>query len=283
MHVSIIIVNYNTFELTSNCIRSIYNKVKDIAFEIILVDNASNEKNPEDFKVEFPNITLIKSETNLGFAKGNNLGIQHATGDYILLLNSDCELRNNAPLISYEYMKSHPTCGMSTVQLHYPDGRLQYNCRKFRTIGWDLLEVIPLYLLLPKAKKEELMLHHYFKHDREVSCDWVWGTYMFFPRSILKSLPGEKLAEDFFMYSEDVLWCWQIKQLGLSISFVPEGKVMHVHKGSSKGKKNHFQKMGIDNHAIFMKRIYPNWKWYIFNFIYKSKQHSFSLLKKILN
>ena len=279
MQVSIIIVNYNTFELTSKCIRSIYDQVKDIAFEIILVDNASTEKNPDEFKLEFSTITIIKSETNLGFAKGNNLGIQHARGENILLLNSDCELRNNAPLISYKYMKSHPRCGMSTVQLHYPDGRIQYNCRKFRTIGWELLELVPLYLVLPKARKEELMLHHYFKHDRKMSCDWVWGTYMFFPRSILKSLPGEKLAEDFFMYSEDVLWCWQVKELGLDISFIPEGKVMHVHKGSSKGKKNSFHQMGVNNHAIFMKRIYPNWKWHIFKLIYCSKQQLISLLK----
>lgn len=280
MQVSIIIVNFNTFELTSNCIRSIYEKMNGLAYEIILVDNASNERNPDDFKVEFPNIKLIKSEINLGFAKGNNLGIEQATGEYILLLNSDCELINNAPLLSYEYMEANKNCGLSTVQLKYPTGKLQYNCRRFRSISWELLEIIPLYLLLSKEKREALMLHHYFDHNRKIDCDWVWGTYMFFTREVLKSLPGEKLAEDFFMYCEDVLWCWQIKQLGLDITFLPEGKVMHVHKGSSSNKKSHFQKMGIKNHEIFMRRIYPDWRWYIFMAIYKSKQAIFSLIQK---
>ena len=233
MQVSIVIVNFNTFELTSNCIRSIYNKVSGLDVEIILVDNASHERNPDDFINIFPEIILIKSEQNLGFAKGNNLGIAQAKGEYILLLNSDCELLNNAPLLSYDYMKKNNSCGLSTVQLQYPNGKLQYNCRRFRTISWELLEVVPLYLLLPKMKREELMLHHYFNHQRQIACDWVWGAYMFFPSKLLQQLPGGKLAEDFFMYCEDTLWCWQIKQLGYTINFLPEAKVMHVHKGTN--------------------------------------------------
>jgi len=280
MQVSIIIVNFNTFELTSKCIQSIYDKIEDLAFEIILVDNASHECDPEKFKENFPEINLIKSVQNLGFAKGNNLGIAQAKGEYILLLNSDCELLNNGPLLSYNYMKENKSCGLSTVQLQYPNGKLQYNCRRFRTIEWELLEVAPLYLLLPKKKREALMLHHYFNHQRQIECDWVWGTYMFFPSKLLLQMPGGKLAEDFFMYCEDTLWCWQIKQLGYSINFIPNAKVMHVHKGSSSNKhKSHFQQMGIKNHAIFMRKIYPNWKWNVFNIIYSLKQSIFSILK----
>jgi GT2 family glycosyltransferase len=248
--------------------------------EIILVDNASHERNPDDFINIFPEIILIKSEQNLGFAKGNNLGIAQAKGEYILLLNSDCELLNNAPLLSYDYMEKNNSCGMSTVQLQYPNGKLQYNCRRFRTISWELLELIPLYLLLPKKKRESLMLHHYFDHQRQIDCDWVWGAYMFFPSKILLQLPGEKLAEDFFMYCEDTLWCWQIKQLGYTINFLPEAKVMHVHKGSSNSKnKSHFQQMGIKNHATFMRKIYPDWRWYVFNAIYTLKQSIFRIIK----
>lgn len=279
VQISIVIVNYNTFDLTSRCIRSIYEKLLINSFEVILVDNDSKDKDPEDFLKEFPKIKLIKSNVNLGFAKGNNLGIQNAEGEYILLLNSDCELINNAPNLSYDYMKSNPACGLNTIQLQYPDGKLQYNCRRFRTIGWELLEIFPLYLFLPKEKKESLMLHHYFDHKRFMKCDWVWGAYMFFPKKILEQLPGQKLAEDYFMYCEDTLWCWQIKNIGYEIHFLPEGKVMHVHKGSSANKKKFFLDMGIKNHAIFMRKIYPDWRWYIFNLIYKSKQALVYFLK----
>ncbi|MFN5423175.1 MAG: glycosyltransferase family 2 protein, partial [bacterium] len=173
----------------------------------------------------------------------------------------------------FKYMEENPQCGMSTVRLQYPDGRLQYNCRRFRTIKWELLEIIPLYRLLPRQEREDLMLHHYFSHDRIINCDWVWGTFMFFRADIVQKLPNKKLAEDFFMYCEDVLWCWQIKQLGLKITFLPEGKVMHVHKASSKGKIKQIKKTIIHNHSLFMKRIYPDWRWYIFNLIYKTKQN----------
>jgi GT2 family glycosyltransferase len=274
MDLSFVIVNYNTLELTSNCIQSIIDKTTGLTYEIIVVDNASPDMDPDELSKRHPSIHLVKSNANIGFAKGNNLGVEKANGKYILLLNSDCELINNAPKLCFDYMESTPKCGMTTVQLQYPDGRIQHNCRKFRTIGWELLEVFPLYFLLNKNRREELMLHHYFGHNREVSCDWVWGAYMFFPRDILQKLPSKKLSEDFWMYCEDTLWCWEFKELGYDIRFLPQGKVMHVHKGSSKTRSQvrSSKKMSNQNHLLFMKRVYPNWRWYLFKWIFLTKQ-----------
>jgi GT2 family glycosyltransferase len=275
MQLSIIIINYNTFDLTSKCIQSIKDKLVDLPYEIVLVDNASSECDPLLFKEKFPFIKLVASNINTGFAGGNNLGIQQSEGDYLLLLNSDTELTNNAPKICYDYIRQHPNVGIVTCQLAYPDGRLQHNCRRFRTISWELLEIVPLFKLLKKKKQEDLMLHRYFDHKRFMRCDWVWGTFMLFPSKIVKQLPGEKLAEDFFMYCEDVLWCWQFKQLGYEIDFLPEAKVMHIHKGSSsKERLLQVRKTGIRNHAIFMKRFYPDWRWYIFAAIFYTKQYA---------
>jgi GT2 family glycosyltransferase len=219
---------------------------------------------------------------NTGFTGGNNLGLEHAQGEYILLLNSDTELINNAPKICMDYMQLHRGVGMTTAQLSYPDGKLQYNCRRFRTISWELLELFPFYKLLPKRRAEELMLHHYFGHQRACKCDWVWGAFMLFPKSIVSRLPSKKLPGDFFMYSEDVLWCWEFKKLGYEIYFLPEAKVMHVNKGSASPKKAHKTKiMAIKNHAIFMKKFYPDWRWYIFAAIYYSKQYVFLWLQKL--
>ncbi|MEY4113554.1 MAG: hypothetical protein RLZ76_247 [Bacteroidota bacterium] len=280
MDLSIVIVNYNTLELTSNCIRSIYEHTNDLKFEIIVIDNASPDMDPHELKKRFPSIHLVKNRSNDGFAIGNNIGIQHAVGKYILLLNSDCELRNNASQVCFQYMEQHPTCGMTTVQLFYPNGNIQHNCRKFRSIGWELLEIFPLYVLLPKKQREELMLHHYFKHDRIVECDWVWGAFMFFPRQIIDKLPSKKLSEDFFMYCEDTLWCWEFKQLGYNIVFLPEGKVMHVHKGSSnsKEKARAIRKTSNQNHLTFMKKKYPDWRWQVFRLIFLSKQSLIELI-----
>jgi GT2 family glycosyltransferase len=284
MQLSIIIINYNTFRLTVNCIQSIQKIVTGLTYEIILVDNASAECDPDNFLKECPGIKLIKSKTNTGFAGGNNIGITHSSGDYILLLNSDTELINNAPKICYDYITTHPGVGMVTCQLLYPDGRVQYNCRKFRTIGWELAEIFPLFRFLSKKKQGEMMLHHYFDHQTFMKCDWVWGAFMLFPRSIIQQLPGKKLSEDFFMYCEDTLWCWEFKNLGYEIQFLPEAKVMHIHKGSiSKEKRLQVRKTGIKNHAKFMKKFYPDWRWYIFAAIYFTKQYAALQLRRIIN
>ena len=282
MQLSIIIINYNTFALTCNCIQSIYDKLVDVDFEIVLVDNASIECDPMLFKQKFPTINLVVSPVNSGFTGGNNLGVDNAKGDYLLLLNSDTELINNAPKICLDHLLQHKEVGMATCQLQYPDGRIQYNCRRFRTISWELLEVFPLYKLLPKAKREELMLHHYFDHQSFADCDWVWGAFMLFPKSIIQQLPRKKLSDDFFMYCEDTLWCWDFKQLGYQVHFLPQAKVMHVHKGSvSKDKWLKIRTTSIRNHAQFMKKFYPDYRWYIFAAIYYTKQYGALWVGKI--
>ncbi|MDB5223146.1 MAG: glycosyltransferase family 2 protein [Chitinophagaceae bacterium] len=263
--------------------QSIKEKLQGLTYEIILVDNDSSERDPNLFLKHFPDIKLIISAENTGFTGGNNIGIAKAAGEYILLLNSDTELLNNAPKICYDYMQQHPEVGMTTAQLSYPDGRIQYNCRRFRTISWELLEVFPFYLLLPKRKREELMLHHYFDHKSIMKCDWVWGTYMFFPGKIINQLPGNKLPADFFMYVEDVLWCWHFKNLGYEIHFLPEAKVMHIHKGStSKDRLRQVKLTGIKNHAQFMKKFYPDFRWYIFAAIFYTKQYAALIAAKII-
>lgn len=283
MQLSIIIINYNTFTLTSRCIASVYEKLTGVDFEIVLVDNASVECDPGLFKQRFPEIKLIVSETNSGFAGGNNLGISHSAGDNILLLNSDTELLNNAPKICLDHLLANKNTGMVTCQLIYPDGSLQYNCRRFRTIKWELLEIFPFYKLLPKAKREALMLHHYFDHKSFAVCDWVWGAFMLFPKSIVAQLPEKKLSTDFFMYCEDVLWCWDFKNLGYEIHFLPGAKIMHVHKGSTSADKlKKTRLISIKNHAKFMKKFYPDFRWYIFAAIYYSKQYGALMLEKIL-
>lgn len=282
MQLSVIIINYNTFQLTCNCIQSLKEKLLDIDYEIVLVDNASTECNPNLFKERFPFINLIISPTNTGFTGGNNLGIAHSIGDYLLLLNSDTELINNAPKICYDYMLQHPEVGMTTAQLIYPDGRIQHNTRRFRTIGWELAEIVPFYKLVPKEKREKLMLHHYFDHQSFAKVDWVWGAFMLFPRTILAKLKEQKLSDDFFMYCEDVLWCWDFKQLGYEIHFLPQAKVMHVHRGSvSKDKWIRIRTTSIRNHAQFMKKIYPDWRWYIFASIFYTKQYGALWLGKL--
>ena len=280
MDVSIVIVNYNTFEDTCNCIQSIYEQTKDIEFEIIVVDNQSTKFNPQEFKNLFPTINLIISSENGGFAKGNNQGIEIAKGKYVLLLNPDTILKNNAIYYLWKEMEMDSTIGISTCHLEYGNGKTQFTARKLRTISWELLQLTQLYRFFPKGKREEKMLHYYFPHDRKMECDWVSGACMLIRMEAINKLPQQQLSDIFFMYVEDALWCWQIKQLGYNVMFFPEGRIVHYeHKSLDKEKLKRLYNVINTNTLIFSKQYYKGIKWYIFASIYLFKQKLINIFR----
>ncbi len=233
MDVSIIVVSYNTFELTSSCIRSVIQKTHGMDLEIILVDNASTDKDPDFFFDEFPAIKLIKNTENLGFAKANNIGIEQAVGRYILLLNSDTECLNNAVAEAVRLMERNPAIGVLSGQLQYPDGRVQPVAGRFPSIRRELFDLFRLSKLLGPKERSRHYLGTEADYSRPLVCDWVWGTFFIFRREDLGAFPEGKLHEDFFMYQEDVQWCYFFKKrLKKRIVYSPAPKVLH-HMGAS--------------------------------------------------
>ncbi len=241
MRVSVIIVNYNTFALTCNCIRSVVAHTQRVGYEIVLVDNASTECDATLFKEAFPQIKLVKAFENGGFAKGNNTGIAMAAGDLILLLNSDTVLEEDAIGKAARYLAGQSKTGALTVRLRYPDGRLQHYTRRYKALKYELLDLVrPLLYLLPYRRRAQLMLNQYYKGDFDVRCDWVGGAFMMLPRAALAALPAGKLDERFFMYGEDQLWCMQLEAQGWETRCFAGTEVIHLEGGSEKaaaGKK----------------------------------------------
>jgi GT2 family glycosyltransferase len=277
---SIIILNYNTYKLTCQCIESVIHQTNGVEYEIILVDNASVECDACLFKEKFPGIILIESKVNLGFSKGNKLGIQHAKGEYILLLNSDTELRNNAILLSFERIKQDSKIGVLSSKLIYPDGNLQYPANRFPSLKTELRELFRLNKKLTIEQRSELFLGSEFDHLTERECDWVWGTFFMIPKSVLDTFPEKKLPDDFFMYAEDLLWCWQIKDSGYKILYYPHAEVVHHIAASSNV---------TDGQAHFFQKIFPNvlkviktqrGKLYAFIFVFTKALLHFSLFNK---
>lgn len=232
MDVSVIIVNYNTYNYTSKCIRTVIEFTKGVSYEIILVDNASTECSADDFKREFPSIELVKSPTNIGFTSGNNLGIEKAKGDYILLLNSDIELTNDSISECVKVIKAHDKIGVISCKLLYPDGMVQKQCQRFPSIARTLIELFRLHMFMSPAKQAVLMQNGFFDHLSSIYTDSLWGTFFMFPKSILKQFEGNKLPGDIFMYAEDLLWCYLIKKKGMQIYYNAETSVIH-HMGAS--------------------------------------------------
>ncbi len=238
MLVSVIIVNYNTFEVTCDCIASVLTYTRDVAYEIVLVDNASPDDDADAFLRRFPAIKLIKSKENGGFAKGNNLGIAAATGDIVLLLNSDTILTEDSISMAARKLAALPDVGALSVRLTYTDGKLQHTARRFRSIRNEVLDLFrPFLMLMPYKKRSQLMLNQYFHGDYDTYADWVSGAFMMFRRDLLDNMPGKKLDERFFMYGEDQLWCYQFTQLGRRSFYLSQTTVIHIHNASTAPSK----------------------------------------------
>lgn len=274
MLVSVVIINYNTFELTCNCIRSIYEHTKHVDYEVVLVDNASTKNDPDDFLRLFPNITLVKSKENGGFAKGNNLGIEQSKGEVILLLNSDTYLIEDSISKTTQYLQQHPDLIISP-RLVYEDRIYQKSARKFRSIGNELMNMIrPLLFLLPYKRRAQLMLNQYFNGDFDTRCDWVSGAYMTFYKKHLDLFPQKKLDERFFMYGEDHLWCYQFLEHGIKSFFLSSTTVVHISNASTdKVKQLKILKTAREHELEIMayrkgKGLY----YYIFKTIYTTKE-----------
>lgn len=260
IQVSVIIINYNTFRLTTEAIASVQQCTKGISYEIIVVDNASIECDPQRFVEEFPTVRLVRSPENSGFAKGNNLGIAHATGETILLLNSDAAVLNDAIALTYGALKADAQLGVATGQLRYPDGRLQYQCGRFPSLRLQLVELFRLQKAMSAEKRGEMLLGTFFGHETPFRPDWVWGTYFHVKRRVLAELPGGKLPDDFFMYAEDLQWCYAVRKLGYEIEYVPAAHILHHFAQSTRQEKKLNQlNMILRNEDIFLRREYGSW------------------------
>lgn len=283
--VSIIIINYNTFALTSQCIRSVIEQTRNVSYEIILVDNASAECDPDNFLKKFSGLKLIKSQMNGGFAFGNNLGIEKAAGDFILLLNSDTILQEDSISKSVEYMLQHTEAGVLGCRMTYPEGKVQYSARRFRSISWELLDLFRFFpWLMPYPKRAKRMLGKYFRHNENMECDWVNGAFFLFPKKIMEQLPGKKLDDRFFMYGEDQLWCEQIKNLSYKILFYSGTTIIHVNSGSTdQAKQLKLRKVMMKHELEIMKQRKGNGLYYfIFKLIYVTKEGARNLIKSIV-
>lgn len=280
--VSVIIINYNTFSLTAACIRSVYAHTKTVPVEIVLVDNASAERDANDFLLEFPQLVLIKSPTNVGFSAGNNLGIAAASGHCYLLLNSDTLLTEDSIGKTYQFLQEHAKVGVVGCRQVYPNGKIQFVARKFRSIGWELLDLFRfLVYLMPYDTRSRLMLGKYFANDRSCEADWVNGAFFMIPANVVRELPGQQLDDRFFMYGEDVLWCEQIKQLGYRIFFYADTTIIHIAGASTAFKKQLLLRKVMIRHecAIVALRKGKGLYYALFCVLYAGKEYVRYLIK----
>lgn len=227
---SIIIVNWNVRELLRDCLLSIERGRGELTLEVIVVDSASADGSAAMLAAEFPWVTLIACQENVGFPKGNNLGIAKANGRYILLLNPDTAVLGQALTIMWKYVQDHPDVGIVGAQLLNGDGSVQSSRRRFPKLTTAFFESTWLEPLAPAG-----ILTRYYAQDlpddQTVDVDWVTGACMMAPRTAVTAVGG--MDEAYFMYSEELDWCRRMKDAGWRVVYLPAAQIIHYEGKSS--------------------------------------------------
>ncbi len=219
---SISIINWNTHELLAGCLQTIEQNKDGLKVEVIVVDNASKDGSQEMVQKRFPHVILLENEENLGFARANNQAIEASHGRYIMLLNSDTLLQPGSPQAMVSFMDSHPDVGIVGAELLHRDGSLQRSWAKFPSIFSEVLGANFRSRKRYTTKKAPLAYE----------VDWVGGACLLIRRTTMEQVGP--LDERFFMYSEELDWCYRTRQLGWLVCYLPGATVVHLGGQSSR-------------------------------------------------
>lgn len=231
-NLTIIIVSWNVRDLLRKCLRSLSpaSPGPGPKSEIIVVDNASSDGSPEMVGAEFPEVRLIRNAENRGFTAANNQGLALSRGQYLLLLNPDTEVVDDAVATMLGYMEAHPRVGVLGPQLRYPDGCLQSSRRRFPSLATALVEST----VIQEWWQDNRFLRRYYMEDTPDGVvqpvDWVVGACLIVRREACDQVGA--LDEGFFMYSEEMDWCHRMKDAGWEVIYLPTATVLH-HEGKS--------------------------------------------------
>jgi GT2 family glycosyltransferase len=268
MKLSIIILNYNTKELTKNCIDSIIQTGRKLDYEILVVDNGSTDGSVEFLK-RFKNydlrFTIIETGANLGFAKGNNATRGTAKGEYILFLNSDTVLQKDALQKTVLYLDKHSDVGAVTCKLVLADGSLDKDARRSFITPWIGLTHLFLRLdrVFPTSRIFARYWYGYISPDVTHEVDVIQGAFFLTRKKILDEV--DWFDESYFLDAEDIDLSWKVKHVGYKLMYYPDVSVLHL-KGATKGnnkktKKNiplreklKYRLSGVNSMEIFYRK-----------------------------
>ena len=244
---SVIIVSYNTKDYLLECLQSI-----DQKYEIIIIDNASSDGSVDEIKKNFPDVKIIENKKNLGFAAANNQGMRQAKGRYILLLNPDTKILDNALSKMIDWMDKNAEASVSTCRLLNEDNSIQPTGGFFPTLprlfAWQLFldDILPINSYHPKSS--------FYNKQREL--DWVTGAFFLLRREIIDK--SGLMDENFFMYAEELEYCYRIKKAGFKVFFTPAASI--IHYGFKSGSKEKALIGEYESLKYYYQKHYPYYK-----------------------
>jgi len=236
LDLSIIVVNWNTRDLLRDCLKSVYESEGEFIFETVVVDNCSGDGSCAMVREEFPQVHVIESEINGGYAYANNLGLQRVHARNYLLLNSDTVIPPRALEQMLEFMDAHPEVGMAGPKLVLADGSLDLACRRsFPTVENSFYKLFGLSRLFPGSRRFGRYNLTYLDPDETAEVDSVVGAFMMVRGEVVEKVGG--LDESYFMYAEDLDWALRAKQAGWKVYYYPKITVLHYKRKASEQNK----------------------------------------------
>jgi GT2 family glycosyltransferase len=233
---SIIIVSFNTRDLLRECLNDLNRKAAGVHYETIVVDNASRDGSADMVAAEFPAVRLIRSATNLGFGAANNRAFAVARGRYVVLLNSDAFLQDDALGLAIRKMDDSPAVGLAGGRLTGKDGSWQPSARMFPSPTRDFLCLSGLAAKYGRSKMFGQFDRTWADQSEAAAVDWVPGAFSIIRRELLEKIGY--FDERFFLYYEEVDLCRRVKAAGYQVWYWPELVIVHLGGESSKTVKH---------------------------------------------
>ena len=229
--VSVIIVSWNACAFLRECLQSLSAGVSEYPMEIIVVDNASSDGSAECVEHEFSHVRLVRSPSNLGFARANNLGICQSAGDYVCLVNSDVNVHRGCITQLVDYCEAHLETGLAGPLIFGADGKIQRSCWGFPSVWNMFCRALAVDTIFPRVKVFGGYELGYWRQDTTRPVDILGGCFWLARRRALSGVG--LLDESFFMYGEDMDWCRRFWSNGWKVAFVAEAQATHYGGASS--------------------------------------------------
>lgn len=226
---TIVIVSYNTRDMLQDCLHALPAAAQGLTVETWVIDNHSPDASAGMVDAEFPGVRLIANANNPGFARANNQALKQARGRHVVILNPDTEAEPNSLTRMVEYLDANPDVGAVGPRLLNTDGSLQRNGRPFPTPWREFIGHSGLRRLNARAYDDE---YEYGRYDFEQTweTDYLMGACIMVPQRVMAQVG--MLDEDFFMFYEEVEWCWRIRKAGYKVMYLPAARVVHHWMGS---------------------------------------------------
>ncbi|MCS6989819.1 MAG: glycosyltransferase [Chloroherpetonaceae bacterium] len=263
MTLSVVIVSYNVKDFLEQCLCSVQKAMRNIDGEIFVVDNASVDGTQSMLKAKFslPNVHLIFNEKNLGFAKANNQALRLCNGRFVLVLNPDTLLQEDTLEKMIAFMETDSSIGAAGCKVLNADGSFQLSCRRsFPSPEVSFYKIVGLSALFPKSRRFARYNLTYLSTEETYEVDALMGAFMFLRREVLETVG--LFDEAFFMYGEDLDWCYRIKRAGWKIYYYPGTQIIHYKGESAKKMSFNYVIQFYEAMLIFARKYYSSSKWF---------------------